>query len=71
MDRTEWFLALIVYLLASIMYTIGDQNTPIIITYYTLILIHLFPTYIIFDIIITSEKDDSMFSKRYKSKDDN
>lgn len=68
MNRTEWYLALIVYLLASIMYTLGDQHTPIFITYFTLILVHIFPVYLLFEIFIGDGWASDVFGEGHTSK---
>jgi len=46
MDRTELFLALIVFLLAALVYETGDGNTPEFIVVPVLLLIFMFPIYV-------------------------
>ncbi|SER66321.1 hypothetical protein SAMN04489841_4238 [Natrinema salaciae] len=45
MDRTEYFLAIITFLLASIVYVIGDGDTPSIIVLPVLVLLYGTPIY--------------------------
>jgi len=47
MDRTEVFLALIVFLLAALVYEIGDGNTPEFIVIPVLMILFLFPVYVV------------------------
>lgn len=46
MDRTELFLALIVYLLAALVYETGGGNTPEFIVIPLLLIIFVFPFYV-------------------------
>ena len=51
MDRSELFLALIVFLLAAFLYETGDANTPEFIVIPVMILLFIFPVYIALTII--------------------
>ncbi|WP_162991659.1 hypothetical protein [Halostella salina] len=46
MDRTELFLALIVFLLAALVYETGDGQTPEFIVIPVMLILFLFPFYI-------------------------
>lgn len=52
MDRTELFLALIVFLLAILIYETGDGNTPEFIVITILLIIFVFPFYIVGALLI-------------------
>lgn len=47
MDRTELFLALIVFLLAAQVYDTGDDHTPIFIVIPAMLILFLIPIYIV------------------------
>ncbi|WP_408959629.1 hypothetical protein [Natrinema sp. 74] len=48
MDRTEWFLGLIVFFLASIVYVIGEgDSTPMIIVIPLMITLYGLPIYLV------------------------
>ncbi len=47
MDHIEWFLGLIVYLLAVIIYEFGNVNGPIIIVIPILLIVYTMPIYLI------------------------
>jgi len=57
MDRTEYFLAIITFLLASVVYVIGDGNTPTIIVLPVLVLLYGTPIYLL--IAIMSDLSES------------
>lgn len=57
MDRIELFLALIVFLLAAQIYEMGDGHTPVFIVIPVLIIIYLFPLYLVGTVIIENTID--------------
>lgn len=57
MDRTDLFLALIVFLLAAQVYVTGDGQTPEFIVIPVLILLFFFPFYVAGTLIIENVID--------------
>jgi len=57
MDRTELFLALIIYLLAAQVYVTRDMNTPDFIVIPVLVILFLFPFYVVGAAVIEYEED--------------
>ena len=52
MDRTELFLALIVFLLAAQVYETGDGSTPEFIVVPVLLTLFLFPVYVVGAVVV-------------------
>ncbi len=52
MDRTELLLALIAFLLAALVYETGDGNTPEFIVIPVLMILFIFPVYVVGTVII-------------------
>ena len=52
MDRTELLLALIVFLLAALVYETGDGTTPEFIVIPVLMILFIFPVYVVGTVII-------------------
>jgi len=52
MERTELFLALIVFLLAAQVYERGDGHTPEFIVIPVLMILFLFPVYVVGTVVI-------------------
>lgn len=52
MDRIELFLALLVFLLAALVYEMGDGNTPEFIVIPVMLILFIFPLYVIGTLII-------------------
>ena len=52
MDRTDLFLALIVFLLATLVYETGDGNTPEFIVIPVLMILFILPVYVVGTVII-------------------
>jgi hypothetical protein len=57
MDRTELFLALIVFLLAAQVYETGDGQTPEFIALPVLLLLFLLPVYVVVTAVIENVVD--------------
>ncbi|MFP4529930.1 MAG: hypothetical protein ACLFNC_01410 [Halodesulfurarchaeum sp.] len=51
MDRTELFLAVIVFLLAALLYETGDSSTPEILVIPVMMILFIFPVYVVWAII--------------------
>lgn len=54
MDRIEGFLALIVFLLAALVYETGDKTTPEFIAIPVMIILFVFPLYVIASVVFES-----------------
>ncbi|MCY4732025.1 hypothetical protein KY092_15795 [Natronomonas gomsonensis] len=52
MNRTELFLALVVFLLAALVYETGDGNTPEFVVIPVLLILFLLPIYVVGALII-------------------
>ncbi|MDZ5813178.1 MAG: hypothetical protein ACOCPY_01520 [Halorubrum sp.] len=52
MDRTELFLALITFLLAALVYETGDGDTPEFIVIPVLMILFIFPVYVVGTVVI-------------------
>jgi len=57
MERTELFLALIVFLLAAQVYERGDGHTPEFIVIPVLMILFLFPVYVVGTVVIENVFD--------------
>ncbi|MBZ6497022.1 hypothetical protein [Natrinema longum] len=51
MDRTEYYLVVIIFLLASIIQEVGDQHTPDMIAIISIAIVYISPIYLLINMV--------------------